>query len=128
VRKKLEKTSAKMEQLPKDILFTIVKKVAASRTQNLFRFKATYVLHRRLASKKVVLRALPRDCLWYLSDHWPCAEKYAFMQQISRSGYAMYCMVLASQPFQRGRPNLEEFKQILQKAFATNGQIFLDGA
>jgi len=121
---KVRKNSAKMEQLPEDVLLTIVKKVTASGTQNLFKFKATFVLHQRLASKKVVLRALPRDCVWCLSDHRSCAKERAFMQKISYSGHATYCVVMVSQLLQRGRPNMEEIKHILQKA-ATHGS---DGA
>ena len=55
-----------MEHLPEDVMLTIVRKISASGTKNLFSFKAT--------------STLPRDCLWSISDRWPCAAKHKFMQ------------------------------------------------
>jgi len=58
-----------MERLLDEILTAIIEKVVAFGTQDLFRFRATYVRQRRLANKKVVFRALSKDCLWYIADH-----------------------------------------------------------
>jgi hypothetical protein len=54
--------------------------------------------------------------LRYLTDYWPCVVKRAFMHKLSRSGHAEYSLVLASQMFQVGRPDLKEIKFILRKA------------
>lgn len=105
-----------MEHLLEDVMLSIFRKIAASGTKNLFRFSATSYLHCRLSNKKVVLMALPRECLWYISDHWPCAAKRKFMQQISRSGHEAYCVVIAAQLLQERCTNLEEIKLIIKKA------------
>lgn len=107
-----------MERLPEDALLVIVKKVAASGTQNLLRFKATSVYHKKLANKKAVLRALPRDCLRYISDHQPRVAKRKFMQRLSHSGHEAYCVVVAANLLHGGRPDLEEIKLILKKGAA----------
>jgi len=79
-------------------------------------FGTTSTYHRKISNKKAVLRALPQDCLWYLTDYWPCTEKRAFLKKLSRSGHAEYSVVMASQMFQGGRPDLKEIKFILRKA------------
>lgn len=105
-----------MEHLPEDVMLSIFRKIPASGTKNLFRFRATSYLHCRLSNKKVVLMALPRECLCYISDHWPSAAKRKFMQQISRNGHEAYCVLIAAQLLQERCPNLEEIKLILKKA------------
>jgi len=79
-------------------------------------FGTTSTYHRKISNKKAVLRSLPRDCLKYLTDYWPCTEKRAFMQKLSCSGHTEYSVVLASQILQSGRPDLIEINFILRKA------------
>ena len=62
------------------------------------------------------MRALPRDCFWYLTDYWSCIGKQAYMRKLSRSGHAEYSVVLASQMFQGERPDLKEINFVLRKA------------
>jgi len=107
-----------MECLLEDILLVIVKKVAASGTQDLLRFEVTSIYYQKLACEKAVPRALPRDCLWYISDYLPCAGKRKFMQQISQSRHEVYNVVSAAQMLQEDRPNLKEIKLILEEAAA----------
>jgi len=104
-----------MERLIDDNLLTIVKKVATFSTRNLFRLRATFFRHQKLANNNEVLWALPRRCLLYLSDCQPCAEKCSFMQQLSCSGHAVYCVALVSQLFQQRNSELEEIKKNLHK-------------
>jgi len=111
---KKEKTSATIECLPEDVLLIIVKKVADFGTQDLLRFKITSTYHHKLARKKALLRALPRDCLWYISDYWPSVGKCKFMQQICRSGHKAYTVVLEAQMLQGNYLNLEEIKLIFK--------------
>jgi len=105
-----------MEHLPEDVLLFIVMKVAASGIQNLLRFEVTSTYHQKLAREKAVLRALPKDCFWYIFDYWPCAGKHKFMQQISWSGHEVYNMVSTTQMLQEDRPDLKEIKIILEEA------------
>jgi len=93
-----------MESLPEDIFLIIVKKIAAFGAHDLFRFEIISTYHQKLACENAVLRALPRNCLWYLTDHWRSAGKRKFMQQISRSGHAIYIVVLAAQMLQGDHP------------------------
>ena len=86
------------------------------RSSNLLNFGTTSTYHRKISNKKAVLRALPQDCLWYLTDYWPCTGKQAFLKKLSRSGHAEYSVVMASHMFQGGRPDLKEIKFILRKA------------
>ena len=72
-------TLQKMENLPDDVLLPIVRKIVASGIKNLFRFRATSVRHRKLVKNPEVIKALPRSCMFYLSDPQPCVEKCAFM-------------------------------------------------
>jgi hypothetical protein len=97
-----------MERLSENVLLIIVKNVAAFGTQDLLRFKVTSTYHQKLARKIALLRALPRDCLWYISYYWPCAGKCKFMHQICRSGHKAYTVVLEGQMLQGDRPDLEE--------------------
>jgi len=105
-----------MEHLPEDVLLIIGKKVAAFGNQDLLRFEVTSTYHQKLAHKKAVLKALPRDFLWYISEYWPYAGKRKFIQHISRSGHEAYNVVLAAQMLQGDRPDLEEIKLILKEA------------
>jgi len=105
-----------MERLIDDILLVIIKKFTSSSIRNLFRFKATFVRPWRLSNNNKVLRTLPGRCLLHLSDCQPCAEKRAFMQQLSRSGHATCSIALTSQLFQQRNPDLKEIKEILHEA------------
>jgi hypothetical protein len=105
-----------MDMLPEDILIHISQKKAIYGVQNLLNFGTTSTYHQKVSNKKAVLRALPQDCLWYLTDYRPCVVKRAFMQKLSCSGHAEYSLVLASQMFQGGRLDLNEIKFILRRA------------
>lgn len=107
---------AEMDNLPDDILLPIVKKVAASSTKNLFRFRATSIRHRQLARNHEVIRTLPRRCMFYLSNPHPCAGKHILMQQLSNNRHSTFCIMLASQLFEQRDPDVEAVKWILRKA------------
>jgi len=79
-----------MENLLEDILLAIIKKVTTFGHEDLLRFEMNSKYHKKLAHEGEVLRALPRNCLWYLTDHWPSEGKCKFMQQISRSEAASH--------------------------------------
>jgi len=74
----------------------------------------------------MALRALNRDCLWYIVDPLPGEAKHRFMQRLSKSGYASYNVVLAAFKLQQIRPDLEEIKLILVKAVkhGSHGAIY----
>lgn len=105
-----------MERLPNNAFLINFNKVAASSMRIFFKSSATYARHRKLSINNEVLKALPGRCLFYLSDHQPCTEKRAFMQQLSFSGHATYTVALASQFFQQMVPDLKEIKRILHEA------------
>jgi hypothetical protein len=89
-----------MDDLADHLLLLIVSKVANSGVKKLFRFRAIFLRYWRLLDHPALLKALPRSCLFYLFDPKPCAEKIAFMQQLSDSGHSTFCITLASQLFQ----------------------------
>jgi hypothetical protein len=107
-----------MDTLPGDVLFVIIKKVAAFGAKDLIMFEFSFPFYQDLTRDKAVLRALPHSCLWYLTDHSPSEGKRKLMRQISHSGNAMYDVASAAQMLQRDNPDLEEINLILREAAA----------
>lgn len=58
-----------MDSLPEDLLLVIIKKIATFGVEVLLRFEMTSKYHLKLARESEVLRAFPRNCLWYITDH-----------------------------------------------------------
>jgi hypothetical protein len=79
-----------MDTLPRDMLFVIIKKIAAFGAEELIRFETVFPFNREFTRNQAVLRALPRSYLWYLTDHSPSEGKHKLMRQISHSGHGMY--------------------------------------
>ena len=79
-----------MDTLLGDVLFVIIKKIAAFGAKDLIKFKTAFAFNKELTRDKVVLRALPRSCLCYLTNHSPSEGKRKLMRQISHSGHGMY--------------------------------------
>jgi hypothetical protein len=55
-----------MDTLPGDVLFVILKKIAAFVAEDLIKFETAFPFYKELTRDKAVLRALPCSCLWYL--------------------------------------------------------------
>ena len=85
-----------MDTLPGDVLFVIIKKIAAFGAEDLIKFETAFPFYQDLNRDKVVLRALPRSCLWYLTDHSPSEGKRKLMRHISHSGHGMYGVASAA--------------------------------
>jgi len=107
-----------MDTLPGDVLFVIIKRIAAFEAEDLFKFESAFPFYQELTHDKAVLRALPRSFLWFLSDHSPSEGKRKLMRQISHSGHGMYGIVSASQMLQLYNRNFGEIKLILKEAIA----------
>jgi hypothetical protein len=95
-----------MDKLSSELLIVVNEKVAAFGVQDLLNFGMTSKCHRQLPHKKVVLRELNWDCLWYIADPLAGEAKRLFMQRLSRSGHASYSMVLAAFKLHQIRPDL----------------------
>lgn len=72
--------------------------------------------HWRLAKNPEVLRALPKNCLSFLTDFMPCVGKRILIQRISDSGHPAFCVAQAAQLFHKRYFVLAEVKQILLRA------------
>lgn len=105
-----------MDTLPKDILFTIIKKIAALRAEELIKFETSFPFYQEFTRNHAVLKALPRKCLWYLTDHSPSERKLKLMREISHGGFGMYRVASVAQILRRDNPDLGEIKLILKEA------------
>lgn len=106
-----------METLPKDILITIAKKVAAIGLPDLFHFMETSTLHRKIANDDEVLRALHNDCLNLLFNNLPKdPARDDFILKLSNSGHSDFCVVQAGQLLNMKDPDLVAIKSVLQSA------------
>jgi len=105
-----------IEMLPIDILMVITKKVVAFGNQDLLNFGAISKLHHQLGNKKAILRALNRDCLWYIVDPTSFSAKRRFVHKLSNSGHSSYRTAIAAFMLHQIRLDLERIKQILAKA------------
>lgn len=105
-----------MEKLLNDLLTTIFERVVAFGVQDHLNFIMTSRFHHQFATKKVILRALNRDCLWLSVDPLPWAAQRRFAHRLSKSGHAFYSVALATFMLHQVHANLEEIKLILAKA------------
>jgi len=105
-----------MEVLPSELQPIIAKKIAASSTRELITFRASAKLHRRLPENPVVLRAVSEDCLRLLVLPSPNAGQNKFMQQLTPSGHALYCVVRAAQMLHQPHPNVPRIQSVLKNA------------
>jgi len=105
-----------MDNLPQDVFFMIIKKIAAVGAENLLWLETAFPFYQALTREKAVLRALPHSCLWYLTDHSPNEGNRKLMRQISHSGHGMYSVASAAQMLQQDNPDLGEIKIILREA------------
>jgi len=78
------------------MLFVIIKKIMAFGAEDLIKFETAFLFYQEFTHNQAVLRALPRSCLWYLTDHSPSEGKRKLMHQISHSGHGMYSVASAA--------------------------------
>jgi hypothetical protein len=89
---KERKKESKMEHISDDDLLNILERVAVSGVKNFLRFRETSSRHWRLAKTHEVLRALPKNCLTFLTDPKPCVREQILIQHISDSGHPAFCV------------------------------------
>jgi len=102
-----------MERISDDDLLNIFKRVATTNVGRFLRFRATSSHHWRLAKTPEVLRALPRNCLSFLTDPKPCVGKQILTQRISDNGHPTFCVARAAQLFHETHFDLTEIKELL---------------
>lgn len=105
-----------MDVLPSELQLIVARKIVASSTRELITFRASAKLHRRISENPVVLRAVSKDCLHLLVLPSPNAGQKKFMQQLTVSGHALYCVVRAVQMFHQPHPNLPRIQSVLRNA------------
>jgi len=110
--------SSIMDNLPRDVLLMIIKKITVFEAENLLWFETAFPFYQELTREKAVLRALPRICLWYLTDHSLSERKRKLTCQISHSGHKTYNVASAAHMLQQDNPTLEKIKLILREAAA----------
>lgn len=101
-----------MERISDDDFLNIFERVAASGVKNFLRLRETSSRHWRLAKTHGVLRALPSNCLSYLTYPKPCVGKRILIQRLSDSGHPEFCVSRAAQLFHE-RFDLGEVKRII---------------
>lgn len=105
-----------MERISDDDLLNILERVATSGVRHFLRFRGTLSRDWRLAKAHEVLRALPKNCLSFLTDPKTSVGKRILIQRISDSGHPTFCVARAAQLFHETYFVLAEVRQILLRA------------
>jgi len=102
-----------MERISDDDLLNILERVVTSGVRHFLHFRGTSSRHWRLAKAHEVLRALPKNCLSFLTDPKPSVGKRILIQRISDSGHPKFCVARAAQLFHETYFVHAEVRQIL---------------
>jgi len=95
----------------------IAHKIAASSMRGLLSFGASTTLHRQLSEDDEVLRVMSNDCIQLFSVTSSNAGQRRFMQQLTLSDHALYCVTRAARLLHHSRPNLPMIHWVLRDAY-----------